>query len=89
MGKNPLPDFHRYVEEWAQDLEMLRQNRLMGESAFITFARDRGIAVSGVVTGDLIDLHKRGWLASDGLDHHGGPLFHPFRLYPLHCILEK
>jgi hypothetical protein len=89
MDKNPLPDFRRYFEEWAQDLEMLRQNRLMGESAFITFARDRGIAVSGVITGDPGNLHKRGWLASDSLNHHGGLLFHPFRIYPLHCILEK
>jgi len=88
MDKNPVPDFRRYFEEWAQDLEMLRQNRLLDESAFITFTRDRGVAVSGVVTGDPGNLHKRGWLASDGLDYRG-PLFHPFRMYPLHCILDK
>ena len=89
MDKNPLPAFRQYLEEWAQELEMLRQNRLLSESAFITFARDRGIAVSGMTTGDLGNLSKRGWLASDGLDHHGDPLFHPFRIYPLHCILEN
>jgi|SRR6266850_4858007 len=88
MDKKPVPDFRRYFEEWAQDLEMLRQNRLLDESVLMTFARDHGIAVSGMVTGDPGNLHKRGWLASDGLDYRG-PLFHPFRIYPLHCILEK
>jgi hypothetical protein len=68
MDKNVAPDLRRYFGEWAQDLEMLRQNRLMGESAFITFARDRCIAVSGMATGDPAKLHKGGWLASDGLD---------------------
>lgn len=86
MDKKPVPDVRRYFEEWAQDPEMLRQNRLLDERAFITFARDRGIAV---VTGDPGNLHKRGWLASDGLDQYGGLLFHPFRIYPLHCIIEK
>jgi len=89
MDKNALPNFRHYLEEWNQELEMLRQNRLLGESAFIAFARHRGITVSGMTTGDLGNLHKRGWLASDGLDQQGGPLFHPFRIYPLHCMIEK
>jgi hypothetical protein len=60
MDNNPVPDFRRYFEEWAQDLEVLRQNRLLDERAFTTFARDRGIAISGAVTGDPGNLHKRG-----------------------------
>ena len=89
LDKKPVPDFRRYFEEWANDLEMLRQNKLLDERAFITFARDRGIAVSGISTEDLANMNKQGWIASDGLDHQGRPLFHPFRMYPLHCILEK
>jgi hypothetical protein len=88
MDENPVLDFRRYFEEWAQDLEMLRQNRLLNEREFITFARDRGIAVSGAATGDPGSLYGQGWLASDGLDYRG-PLFHPFRMYPLHCILDR
>jgi hypothetical protein len=89
MDKDALPDLRHYLEEWDQELEMLRQNRLLGESAFFAFARDRGIAVSGMTMGDLGNLHTRGWLTSDGLDHQGGPVFHLFRIYPLHCIIEK
>jgi hypothetical protein len=89
MDNIPVTDLRRYFEEWAEDLELLRQNRLLDEGAFITFARDRGIAISGAVTGDPGTLHQRGWLASNGLDHRGGPLFHPFRLYCLHGILRK
>ena len=88
MDNDPVPDIRQYVDEWAQDLEVLRQNRLLDEGTFITFARDRGIAISGVVTGDPGTFHQRGWLASDGLDHRGGPLFHPFRLYSLYGILK-
>jgi hypothetical protein len=88
MDNNQVPDFRRYFEEWAHDLEMLRQNKLLGERELITFARERGIAVSGAATGDPGNLHRQDRLASDGLDYRG-PLFHPFRMYPLHCILDK
>ena len=88
MNQNRISDFYQYLEEWSQDLELLRQNRLLDESAFIRFARDRGLAVSGVVIGDSGDLHKRGWLTSDGTDHNGGPLFHPFQMYPLYQTLQ-
>jgi hypothetical protein len=89
MEQNRIPDFRRYMEEWSEELEVLRQNRLLGESAFIAFAKDRGLPVSGLVTGDPGDFHRRGWLASDGTDYDGGPLFHPFRIYPLSQILDK
>ena len=88
MNQNRISDFHQYLEEWSQDLELLRQNWLLNESAFINFARDRGLTVRGVVTGDLGDFHKRGWLTSDGTDYNDGPLFHPFRIYPLQSLLR-
>ena len=88
MNQNRIPDFHQYSEEWSQDLELLRQNWLLNESAFIKFARDRGLAVRGIVTGDPSDLYKRGLLTSDGIEHNGGPLFHPFRMYPLQSLLR-
>jgi len=88
MDQNRIPDFRQYLGEWGQDLELLLQNSLLDEGALIRFARDRGIRVSGVVSGDPGKLHKRGLLTSDGLDHDGDPLFHPFRIYPLHKTLE-
>lgn len=88
MDKNRIPDFHEYLEQLSQDLELLRQNRLLDEGTFIKFAKDRGVPVWGVVTGDPGDLHKRGWLTSDGRDHNNCLLFHPFRICPLHRILE-
>lgn len=60
MDHNEIPDFAKYREEWAQDLESLRQNRLLDEGAFLTFAKDRGVPVWGVVTGDPGELYKRG-----------------------------
>ena len=88
MDHNRIPDFRQYIEGWSSDLELLRQNRLLDESEFIRFSRDRGLAISGVVTGDPGGLHKRDWLTSDGTDYKSSPLFHPFRIYPLHQTLE-
>ena len=88
MDHNCILEFRHYLEAWDQDLEMLRQNSLLDEGALIRFARDRDIVVSGVVTGDPGKLHKQGLLTRDGLDHESNPLFHPFRMYPLHKTLE-
>lgn len=88
---NTQSDFHelrRHLDDWSDDLELLRQNRLLEESAFIRFANDCGIPASGVVTGDPSEFDKRGWLPHDGVQQDGRPLFHPFRIYPLHRILE-
>jgi len=76
------------LEKWSDDLSRLRQNRVLGESAFITFVEDRGIPVFGVVEGDPGTFYRRGWLRADGSDHEGKPLFHPFRMYPIHRILQ-
>lgn len=88
MDANRIADFRSYYVEWSQDLELLRQNRLLDEGQFIRFARDRGIDVWGVGNGDPGDFHSRGWLTSDGGDDSGHPLFHPFRIYPLYKILQ-
>lgn len=89
-GKVPadIVDFQPYKIRWAEELQLLRQNTLLSESSFLSFARDRGIDAQGVISGDPFDFYKRGWLSSDGEDEEGLPLFHPFRLYPLHRILE-
>ena len=65
---------------------MLRQNWLLSESAFLSFARDRGLSVSGAVKGEPSEFHERGWLSADGRWDRE-PQFHPFRLYVLHEAL--
>lgn len=87
MRQYQLPDLRDYLSRWQEDLEHLRQNRLIPESQFIRFAKDRGILVSGVTTGDPSDFASRGWLTNDQ-DQSGALLFHPFRFYPLHIILR-
>lgn len=74
--------------EWQADLDGLLQNRLLDEADFIRFARDRGLPVRGIGTGDPGQFYERGWLQADGLDDNSAPRFHPFRLYVLHHILE-
>lgn len=88
MTQDDIPDLQSYLQGWSHDLNLLRQNRLLDEGEFIGFARDRGLIVSGIVTGDPGKFHHLGWLMSDGIDHAGQPIFHPFRLYPLQKILQ-
>ena len=80
------PDLAQSLVDWRDGLEPIRQNGLLDEGAFITFAKRRGIAVWGVISGDPGKLFKRGWLASDGVRENKTPLFHPFRVYPLHRV---
>jgi hypothetical protein len=80
------PEFREYVDAWAEDLEALRQNWLLSESGFPSFARDRGLSV---FVGEPEEFCAKGWLTNDGTDHDGGPRFHPFRIYPLHQILQS
>lgn len=86
-GSNIL-DFRQYCADLFKDLEFIQQNTLMNESDFIKFTCDRGIPVSGVINGDPGDFNVRGWLSNDGSSADGIPLFHPFRLYTIHRILE-
>lgn len=88
MPESRLPDLAAYFEAWREDVELLRQNALLSESRLLSFARDRGVAVRGVVAGDPGAFHERGWLKADGHDNAGTPLFHPFRLLPLHKLCE-
>jgi hypothetical protein len=83
-----IEDFREHLEKWSQDLGWLQQNSLLDEGNFISFARDRGAAIQGGVTGDPGELCRRGWLMSDGVDYKGDPMFHPFRLYPLLRVLD-
>lgn len=60
MDTSKIPDFSQHREEWAHDLEILRQNRLLNESALISFAKDRGLPLWWVVAGDPGGFHMRG-----------------------------
>jgi hypothetical protein len=88
MTPNLTDNFNGVLGQRREDLDMLRQNRLQNESSFISFARDHGVPVTGGITGDPGVFHDRTWLASDGTDHRGKLLFHPFRLITLWNILE-
>jgi len=71
-----------------ENLVEILQNRLLDESAFIRFSKDLGIEVSGVVNGDPSKFIEMGWLKSDELPGSDSILFHPFRIYPIHLIVE-
>src|SRR5260370_18489830 len=77
----------KFLRNWSHDLESLRQNWLLNESGFLTFARDRGLIISGLVKGEPSEFHTRGWLSGDGRQGRN-PLFHPFRLHVLHEALS-
>ncbi len=88
MDQVKVPSFRDLADKWSQEIALLQQNHLLGESAFISFARDRGLTVRGIIKGEPGDFHREGSLTSDGTDYDGGPLFHPLRIYPLHKILS-
>lgn len=89
MNANHASDCRQVAKECGEELDLLRQNRLLNESQFITFVRDRGVPIWGTFEGDPGDFHRRGWLTSDGVTNEGHPLFHPFRIYPLQQTLES
>ena len=88
MEYKNVPDLSSYLTDWADEFDLLRQNWLLGESQFLTFAKDRGLPVAGVNTGEPGDFSRRAWLHTDGADSDGQPRFHPFRVYPLRRILQ-
>lgn len=88
MEYKDVPNLRRYFTDWSEEIRVFRQSALMGESQFLTFAKDRGLPVWGVVAGDPGEFFKRGWLEADETDSAGNPRFHPFRVYPLHRILK-
>jgi hypothetical protein len=81
-------EFREQFSAWADDLESLRQNRLLSESNFLTFTRERGVPVCGVCSGEPSDFSNRGWLPFDGQYDDGTRLYHPFRIYALYFLLE-
>ncbi|NQT56146.1 MAG: hypothetical protein HQ551_07950 [Desulfobacteraceae bacterium] len=83
---NPIQSF---IVDYREKHSEIIQNRLLDESALIRFSRDRGIAVSGVVKGDPSTFIEIGWLESDELAEADTILFHPFRIYPLHLVVES
>ena len=89
MNSNEFPDFSIHRAQWSEDIQVIQQNRLLGESAFSEFARKRGVPLWGTVAADIAELHAKSWIKQDGTDQDCSPLFHPFRLYPLHRILES
>lgn len=82
-------DFDGFLEQSRDDVNALRQNWLLSESQLITFARDRGVMVDGLIVGEPGEFHRTGWLRNDEIDQEGEPRFHPFRLYVLRKILER
>ncbi len=86
--KMTTPDLQKNIKYWDEDLNILWQNRLLDEGKFIRFARDRGIAVYGVIEGDPGTFNRLGWLPHSALNYDGKLLFHPFRIYPLRKIIE-
>ena len=89
LNNNSDMEFQRYIGEITGELDVVRQNRLLDESAFLRFLKDRGIEAFGITTGDPSKLHQIGWLTADGEDNNGTPLFHPFRLYVVHNVLQQ
>lgn len=84
MDQSRNSDLSQYLQEWSQDLELLRQVNILNAGNLINFAKDRGMDISR----DIFDeFYSRGWIMKDGEDNSGAPLFHPFRVYPIYHTL--
>jgi hypothetical protein len=75
--------------ELSDELKNLRQNQLLNEKELIQFCKDRDIPIFGVVSGDPSKLQARGWLTTDGIDADGSCMYHPFRFFVIHIILDS
>lgn len=88
MAIPQIPDFTAQLNEWEPQLRVLRQNPLLVESNFISFSKEHGIPVDGVITGTPGELKRYDWITCDGTS--GDDLFfHPFRIYPLITALRR
>jgi hypothetical protein len=70
-------DFRRHFDLWADQLQLIRQNRLLSEDEFVFFIRRCGLA-------EIVDASSGGierWAFPDGKIHDGRASFHPFRLF--------
>lgn len=56
---------YQLLHKYRTQLTDLRQLDLIGESKFLSWARDLKLGTFGVVTGDVGEFWRRGWLRSD------------------------
>jgi hypothetical protein len=84
-----IAEVRQLLTSLSDDIDKLRQTRLLSAKDFVTFAESRGMPAFNVLSEGPLDFRKRGWLAPDGSDFEGRPLFHPFRLYPVHMVLRS
>ncbi len=77
----------KFFRDTSQQRYRLLQNKLMRESKFIKFIKDRGIAVFGALEGDPSKFCELGWLTNDN-NNNQKYLFHPFRLLPVFKGIE-
>ncbi len=86
-GKSRAKDDIR-ISDWLGSILPILQNRLLDESGLIRFAKERGVEVFGVITGDPSKFCELGWLLPDDVSEPDRPRFHPFRLYQLVRLLD-
>jgi hypothetical protein len=86
MTKSQIQAVRTFKMHKIETIERLQQNLLLSESDLIIHGGRRAIAIS---EGEPTAFVQRGWLESDAVDYDGAPLFHPFRLYVLHRILNS
>src|SRR5580693_8384778 len=55
--------FSKYLDRWSKDIATLRQNWLLNQSAFFSFARDRSAGLKGVLAVEPLDYYRRCWLS--------------------------
>lgn len=89
MSGSAQRDMRRRLRRWSSQLDALRQNELLDDAGLVSFAKNRGLGAYGLHRGDPSEFRRRGWLAADAADADRGPLFHPFRIYPLQMILRS
>ena len=80
-------EFSDFLRKYSKDLVLMRQNWLLNESQFFSFAGGLGLRAFGAVAREPGVLHRLGLLSADG--RLGTDLlFHPFRIYTLHELLS-
>jgi hypothetical protein len=84
-----LSESQELIQYLSNDLASCRQNSLLAEGEFIRFCKNRDIPVFGVHTGDPSKLQKSGLLREDSRKEDGQPLYHPFRFFIVHEVLDS
>ena len=86
MMEEDKTNIQKFITECREKYSEILQNRLLDEGALIRFLSERGISISGVITGDPGKFLAMGWLESDQLPDAEACLFHPFRMYTIHLV---